>query len=77
VDEALRLSDRTFRCRNPHVSCGLVMDRDLNAAINLSKLANLAGSSSERRNACGGKSAGCGLTGAVELSSLKQEPTAR
>jgi putative transposase len=60
VDEELTLSDRTFRCRNPLVACGLVLDRDQNAAINLSKLAHLAGSSSERQNACGGESAGCG-----------------
>jgi putative transposase len=39
VVEDLRLSDRTFRCRNPQVSCGLVLDRDLNAAINLATLA--------------------------------------
>jgi putative transposase len=49
VDEELTLADRTFRCRNPHGVCGLVIDRDLNAAINLS---NLAGSSSDRQNAC-------------------------
>jgi putative transposase len=55
VDEDLRLSDRTFRCRNLRVPCGLVIDRDLNASINLR---NLAGSSSERRNACGEGSAG-------------------
>jgi putative transposase len=55
VDEDLTLSDRTFRCRNLQVQCGLVIDRDLNAAR---KLANLAGSSSERRNACGEGSAG-------------------
>jgi putative transposase len=29
VDEDLRLSDRTLRCRNPQISCGLVLDRDL------------------------------------------------
>ena len=31
IDEDLTLSDRTFRCEQ----CGLVLDRDLNAAINL------------------------------------------
>jgi putative transposase len=35
IDEELTLSDRTFHCE----SCGLVLDRDLNAAINLAKLA--------------------------------------
>src|SRR5262249_26296647 len=43
VDEELRRADRTIRCRNPHAACGLVLDRDLNAAITLSKLAHLAG----------------------------------
>jgi transposase len=39
-DEKLTLAERTFVCRNPErPDCGLVMDRDLNAAINLSKLA--------------------------------------
>jgi putative transposase len=71
VDEDLRLSDRTFHCRNPRVACGLVLDRDLNAAINLAKL---AGSSSDNLNACGGESAGVRQAMHVELSSLKQEP---
>jgi putative transposase len=71
VDEDLTLSDRTFVCRNPKVRCGLVLDRDLNAAINLAKL---AGSSSERQNACGEESAGLGLRAQVKLSPLKQEP---
>jgi putative transposase len=41
VDEDLTLADRLFCCER----CGLVVDRDLNAAINLAKL---AGSSPER-----------------------------
>jgi putative transposase len=53
VDEELSLSNRVFLCQNP--SCGLLLDRDLNAAINLAKL---AGSSSDSQNACGGESAG-------------------
>jgi putative transposase len=73
VDAELTLAGRTFQCRNPQGGCGLVLDRDLNAAINLSKL---AGSSSESENACGGESAGYGHVAAVELSSLKQEPNA-
>lgn len=67
VDETLTLSDRTFRCQR----CGLVMDRDLNAAKNLEKL---AGSSPDTQNACGGGSAGGGLRPAVKLPSAKQEP---
>jgi putative transposase len=73
VDEDQRLSDRTFRCRNPQGACGLVLERDLNAAINLCKL---AGSSSDRQNACGEASAGLGLATQVKLAPLKQEPDA-
>jgi putative transposase len=72
VDEDLTLADRVFRCRNPQrPDCGLVLDWDLNAAINLAKL---AGSSSESQNACGGESAGRRREAAVNLSSVKQEP---
>jgi putative transposase len=73
VDEGLGLGDRMFQCRNPQVPCGMFIDRDLNAALNLSKL---AGSSSDSQNACGEGSAGRSLTAAVELPSVKQEPTA-
>jgi len=58
-----------FRCEQ----CGLVVDRDLNAAINLAKL---AGSSSARQHACGEESAGYGLAAVVNLSPLQQEPDA-
>jgi len=51
VDENLRLSDRTFRCQQ----CGQTLDRDLNAALNVAKL---AGSRSDNANACGASSAG-------------------
>jgi putative transposase len=44
LDEDLTLSDRTFHGEQ----CGLLLDRDLNAAINLEKQ---AGSSSDSRNA--------------------------
>jgi len=67
VDSDLTLADRVFRCED----CGLVIDRDLNAANNL---AQLAGSSSESQNACGEESAGLGLLAQVKLSPLKQEP---
>jgi putative transposase len=76
VDEDLQLGDRTFHCQNLHCQnphCCLVFDRDRNAAINL---ANLAGSSSERQNACGEESADLGLLAQVKLSPLKQEPNA-
>ncbi|BAB59856.1 hypothetical protein [Thermoplasma volcanium GSS1] len=34
IDYNLKLSDRIFRCEN----CGLVIDRDLNTAINISNM---------------------------------------
>ena len=66
-NEQLTLADRTFHCQ----ACGLMLDRDLNAAINLAKL---AGSSLERQNACGEESAGQRRNALVQLSPLKQEP---
>ncbi|MBO2465792.1 RNA-guided endonuclease TnpB family protein [Actinomadura violacea] len=44
---SLPLSERTYRCE----ACGLVLGRDVNAAINLR---DLAASGAERQNACGG-----------------------
>jgi putative transposase len=67
VDDDLTLADRTFRCER----CGVLIDRDLNAALNLRKL---AASSSESQNACGEASAGLGLMVPVKLAPLKQEP---
>jgi putative transposase len=68
-DADLTLADREFRCRN--ADCGHILDRDLNAAINLRKLAD---SSPESLHARGGASAGRSLTAAVQLASVKQEP---
>ncbi|HLJ81518.1 MAG TPA: zinc ribbon domain-containing protein, partial [Ktedonobacterales bacterium] len=78
----LELKDRAYVCQNPaRPDCGLVLDRDLNAAINLANIAKLAGSSSESRNACGAESAGQHREALVKLSSQagprarrKQEP---
>jgi putative transposase len=67
VKETLSLAERVYRC----AACGLVLDRDLNAAINLSQLAD---SSSDSRNACGEASAGLGVTTQVKLAPMKQEP---
>jgi putative transposase len=47
VKAKLSLKDRVFVCE----SCGVVIDRDVNAAINLR---DLAASGAERLNACGG-----------------------
>jgi putative transposase len=67
VDDDLRLADRLFHC----AICALILDRDLNAATNLAKL---AGSSSESQNACGEASAGRGCEAPVKLAPVKQEP---
>jgi putative transposase len=69
VDDDLSLADRMFRCEQ----CGLLLNRDLNAAINLEHLAD---SSSESQNACGEASAGLGLAALAKLAPLKQEPDA-
>src|SRR4029453_11015379 len=67
---------RMFSCEG----CGLMIDRDLNAARNLARLAGaaaglVAASSAGTQNACGEGSAGWAATGLVELSSVKQERT--
>jgi putative transposase len=68
-DEHLTLADRVFHCEQ----CGLVIDRDLNAAINLERLAE---SSSDTQNACGAESAGAKRKPRAKLSAVKQEPNA-
>ncbi len=67
VKAKLALSERTYRC----ASCGLVLDRDVNAALNLR---NLAASGAERRNACGG-TARPGYTGRVPANQEPGTPT--
>ncbi len=69
VDEDLTLAERTFHCQQ----CGLVIDRDRNAAINLERL---AGSSPDTQNACGEASAGRRRKATVKLAPVKQEPNA-
>jgi putative transposase len=63
VKAKLALSERTYRCAR----CGLVLDRDINAARNL---LDLAASGAERLTACGGM-ARPGETGHVPMN---QEP---
>ena len=66
----LPLGVRTFRCP----ACGLVLDRDLNAARNLAQLGErVAGSSPETVNACGEGGTGQAGNGVVEPRSAKQE----
>ena len=69
VDVDLTLSDRIYHCEQ----CGLVRDRDLNAAINLMQL---AGSASDSLNACGAVSSGARSGPRVKLTAVKQEPNA-
>jgi putative transposase len=63
VKAKLALSERTYRCGH----CGLALDRDVNAAINLR---NLAASGAESLNACGG----CVRPGPAGRRPLNQEP---
>jgi putative transposase len=67
IDEDLTLSDRIFHCEQ----CARVLDRDLNAAINLEKL---AGSSSASQNACGAESTGTTRKPRVKLSARAGTP---
>ncbi len=69
VKDDLTLADRTFHCQ----PCGLVLDRDLNAALNVAKLAD---SSPDNANACGGASAGAVRKPRVKLAPGKQEADA-
>ena len=68
VDAGFKLGMDVYRCER----CGLVLGRDLNAAINLK---NLAASSAV--TACGEESAGSGRKPGVKLVSMKQEPNRR
>jgi putative transposase len=67
LDADLTLADRVYHCEQ----CGLVLDRDLNAALNLEQL---AGSSSDSRNACGVAGAGARSGPRVKPAAVKQEP---
>ena len=67
VKAKLSLSERTYKCDG----CGLVMDRDLNAAINI----NVAGSAPETLNAHGGTVSRNGQYGRATQDPLKCEPS--
>lgn len=74
VKQDLTLGDRTYECSEG--ACGLVIDRDLNAAINLKKL---AGSSpvtppSGGSRACGEDVRPTSAFGSLGAASVKQEP---
>ena len=67
VKAKLSLSERTYRCD----SCGLVLDRDLNAAINI----QVAGSAPETLNAHGGTVRRGSPSGHIALVPVKCEPS--
>ena len=69
VKVKLSLSERTYRCD----SCGLTMDRDLNAAINIM----VAGSAPETLNAHGETVRRGGQIGRATRVSVKCEPSVR
>jgi putative transposase len=74
VKASMPLEVRLFNCDG----CGLVADRDLNAARTLARLADnalVAASSAETQNACREGSAGQAADSLVELPSRKQERT--
>lgn len=67
VKTKLSLSERTYKCDG----CGLTIDRDLNAAINI----NVAGSAPETVNAHGGAGSRNDLHGHATQDPLKCEPS--
>ena len=67
VKAKLSLSERTYRCDG----CGLVMDRDLNAAVNI----KVAGSTPETQNAHGETVKRGNRSGCATLDSVKCEPS--
>ena len=67
VKAKLSLSERTYRCD----SCGLVLDRDINAAINI----QVAGSAPETLNAHGGAVRHGSPSGHIALVPVKCEPS--
>ena len=69
VKAKLSLAERTYRCDG----CGLTMDRDLNAAINI----KVAGSAPETINARGGDISRSGQHGCATQAPAKCEPSKR
>ena len=69
VKAKLSLAERVYKCDG----CGLVMDRDLNAAINI----NVAGSAPETINAHRGTGRRNDLSGRATLDPVKCEPSKR
>ena len=67
VKAKLSLTERTYKCEH----CGLTIDRDLNAAINIM----VAGSAPETLNACGGTVRRGNHHGCATLDPAKCEPS--
>jgi transposase, IS605 orfB family len=67
VKAKLSLTERTYRCEH----CGVTMDRDLNAAINI----KVAGSAPETLNAHRGTARRNDLSGRATLDPVKCEPS--
>jgi len=80
VKEEMDLSERIYVCEDP--ACGLVIDRDLNAALNLAALARSSRQPGPYREFLGkgetpverGALADRSHDGSVKLPSMKQEP---
>ena len=80
VKEEMDLSERIYMCENP--ACGLVIDRDLNAALNLAARALPTNQPGPYREFLGkgetpverGALADLSQDGSVKLPSAKQEP---
>jgi putative transposase len=81
VWKEMGLSDRVFLCQ----ACGLVLDRDTNAAVNLAAWANAESSSASQGpdpeargrviNACGGNGTGrCSSSGATDPATDRSHP---
>ena len=66
IKDSLSLSERTFKCD----ACGLVIDRDLNAALNIK---HLAASYADSLNGRGLGSAGDGRKSVVKLPKVKRQ----
>jgi len=80
VKEEMDLSERIYGCENQ--ACGLVIDRDVNAALNLAAMASPTGQPGPYREFLGkgetpverGALADLSQDGSVKLPSAKQEP---
>ena len=71
VKDRLDLGEREFACEG----CGVVEDRDLNAALNLEEVAREGLAASSAVTACGAESAGRGPSIPTKLPAMKQEPS--